>query len=269
MPGKHKQIVGYNQLAKVVIVNQSPIGRSPRSNVATYTGIFRHIREIFAKTDSAKEMGLNEGYFSFNVRGGRCEYCQGEGTQKTEMHLLGDIYTQCPYCEGTRYNEKIRNIEYHGVNIIDVLNMSVEYAYHFFNFHKIITKKLKVLMEVGLGYLKLGQNATELSGGEAQRIKLATELIKQSKRGALYILDEPTVGLHFSDIQKLLKMLRKLTEQGNSVIIVEHNDDIVCASDWVIELGPGGGHKGGKIIYEGFPREFILKSQNSGIINNN
>ncbi len=256
-PGKHKSIVGASKLAKVVIVNQSPIGRSPRSNAATYTGIFSHIRSVFAKTEMARKKNLGEGYFSFNMKGGRCEYCQGDGVQKVEMHLLGGVYTECQYCEGTRYNKKVREIEYHGVSIVDVLNMSVEYAYHFFNSDKIITRKLQVLKDVGLGYLKLGQNATELSGGEAQRVKLATELIRQSNQGALYILDEPTVGLHFGDIERLLTMLKKLVEKGNSIIVVEHNSDVICESDWVIELGPGGGRKGGKVVFEGTPADLL------------
>lgn len=259
-PGKHKDIIGASKLAKVVIVNQSPIGRSPRSNAATYTGIFSHIRSIFAKTEMARKKNLGEGYFSFNMKGGRCEYCQGDGVQKVEMHLLGGVYTECQQCEGTRYNKKVREIEYHGVSIVDVLNMSVEYAYHFFNSDKVITRKLQVLKDVGLGYLKLGQNATELSGGEAQRVKLATELIRQSNQGALYILDEPTVGLHFGDIERLLTMLKKLIEKGNSIIVVEHNSDIICESDWVIELGPGGGRRGGKVVFEG-PPEKLLKAK--------
>jgi len=265
-PGKHKKIVGAHQLAKVVIVNQSPIGRSPRSNAVTYTGIFNHIRSVFANTEMAKKKGLTEGYFSFNMKGGRCEYCQGEGVQKIEMNLLGDVYTECPHCQGTRYNKKVREIEYHGVTIVDVLNMSVEYAYHFFNSSDLITRKLQVLKDVGLGYLKLGQNATQLSGGEAQRIKLATELIKQSNQGALYILDEPTVGLHFGDIGRLLKMLQKLVEKKNSVIVVEHNTDIICASDWVIELGPEGGKKGGKIVFEGTPDKLVKAKTATGEI---
>ena len=265
-PGKHKRIVGAHQLAKVVIVNQSPIGRSPRSNAVTYTGIFNHIRSIFANTEEAKKKNLTEGYFSFNMKGGRCEYCQGEGVQKIEMNLLGDVYTECPHCNGTRYNKKVRDIQYHGVTIVDVLNMSVDYAYHFFNSSDLITRKLQVLKDVGLGYLKLGQNATQLSGGEAQRIKLATELIKQSKQGALYILDEPTVGLHFGDIGRLLKMLQKLVEKKNSVIVVEHNTDIICASDWVIELGPEGGKKGGKIIFEGTPDKLVKAKTVTGEI---
>ena len=256
-PGKHRSIIGASKLAKVVIVSQSPIGRSPRSNAATYTGIFSHFRSVFAKTEMAKKSNLNEGYFSFNMKGGRCEYCQGDGVQKVEMHLLGGVYTECPHCEGTRYNKKVREIEYHGVSIVDVLDMSVEYAYHFFNADKIITRKLQVLKDVGLGYLKLGQNATELSGGEAQRVKLATELIRQSNQGALYILDEPTVGLHFGDIERLLTMLKKLVEKGNSIIVVEHNSDMICESDWVIELGPGGGKKGGEIVFEGTPKDLL------------
>ena len=263
-PGKHKKITGAHQLAKVVIVNQSPIGRSPRSNAATYTGIFNHIRNVFANTEMAKKKGLSDGYFSFNMKGGRCEYCQGEGVQKIEMNLLGDVYTECIHCHGSRYNKKVREVEYHGVNIVDVLNMSVEYAYHFFNSNNLITRKLQVLKDVGLGYLKLGQNATELSGGEAQRIKLATELIRQSNQGALYILDEPTVGLHFSDIERLLKMLNKLVEKGNSVIVVEHNTDVVCASDWVIELGPEGGNAGGRVVFQGTPDKLIKAKTATG-----
>ncbi len=265
-PGKHKRIVGAHQLAKAVIVNQSPIGRSPRSNAVTYTGIFNHIRSVFANTEEAKKKNLTEGYFSFNMKGGRCEYCQGEGVQKIEMNLLGDVYMECPHCNGTRYNKKVRDIQYHGVTIVDVLNMSVDYAYHFFNSNDLIARKLQVLKDVGLGYLKLGQNATQLSGGEAQRIKLATELIKQSKQGALYILDEPTVGLHFGDIGRLLKMLQKLVEKKNSVIVVEHNTDIICASDWVIELGPEGGKKGGEIIFEGTPNKLVKAKTVTGEI---
>ncbi len=258
--GKCKAIEGAEQVSKLIMVNQSPIGRSPRSNAATYTGVFSHIRKVFAETELAKKKGLSEKYFSFNMKGGRCEYCQGEGVKKVEMQLLGGVYTDCPHCGGTRYNKKVREIEYQGASIVDVLNMSVEYAYHFFNSKKVIARKLKVLLDVGLGYLKLGQNATELSGGEAQRVKLATELIKQSNRGALYILDEPTVGLHFSDIQRLLKVINKLVEKGNSVIVIEHNEDMIYASDWVIELGPGGGKKGGKVVFSGTPEQMIKKS---------
>lgn len=254
-PGKYKKINGIEKLSKVVIVDQSPIGRSPRSNAATYTGVFNHIRELFAQTEAARKKGLGPGHFSFNMRGGRCEYCQGEGIKKIEMHLLNDVYSVCSHCNGTRYNKKVLSVNYHGKNISQVLGMDIEFASHFFSFNKIIKEKLDALCKVGLGYLRLGQNSTELSGGEAQRIKLASELGRKSNGNTLYILDEPSIGLHFSDIEKLLGVLSDLVEKGNSVIVIEHNLDIISMSDYVIELGPEGGSDGGKIIFEGIPEK--------------
>lgn len=252
-PGIYKSLDGVDKISKVVIVDQSPIGKSPRSNAATYTGVFNFIRDLFANTQLAKEKGYTASHFSFNMRGGRCEYCQGEGVKKIEMHLLSDVYAVCGHCQGKRYSKKILDVQYHGANIAEVLDMNVEYAFHFFTSHKIISEKLDALRKVGLGYLRLGQSATELSGGEAQRVKLATELSRKSKGNTLYILDEPTVGLHFSDIARLLEVLQNLVNKGNSVLVVEHNVDVIKASDWVIELGPEGGKEGGELIFEGTP----------------
>ena len=242
-----------NYIDKVINVDQSPIGRTPRSNAATYTRVFSLIRDIFASTEEARNRGYEASRFSFNMKGGRCEQCQGDGTKKIEMHLLPDMYVKCEFCQGTRYNQKTLDIEYQGVNIAQVLDMSVSYALRFFKNSPLVVEKLKTLEEVGLGYLKLGQSATNLSGGEAQRIKLATELSRKSTGKTLYILDEPTIGLHFEDIKKLLKVLDALVEKGNSVIIVEHNSDVIRNSDWVIDLGPEGGNGGGEIVYAGFP----------------
>ncbi len=254
-PGEHSKIENTKKVSKVVIVDQASIGRSPRSNAATYTGIFSHIRKLFASTEAAQKKRFTASHFSFNMRGGRCEYCQGEGMRKIDMHLLDNMYVDCPHCNGTRYNRKMLAVEYHGANIVDVLNMSVDYAYHFFNSHRLIKEKLGALRKVGLGYLRLGQNATELSGGEAQRIKLATELSRKSNGNTLYILDEPTVGLHFSDVDQLLNVLRDLVNGGNSVVLVEHNSDLVKQSDWVVELGPEGGEEGGEVVFEGTPEK--------------
>ncbi|MEA2007458.1 MAG: excinuclease ABC subunit UvrA [Patescibacteria group bacterium] len=253
--GFHKKIEGAHKLAKVVIVDQASIGRSPRSNAATYTGVFSHIRKLFASAELAKKKGFTSSHFSFNMRGGRCEYCQGEGVRKIEMHLLNNVYADCPHCGGTRYNKKMLEVQHHGANIVDVLDMSIEYAHHFFNSNKLIADKLKALRDVGLGYLRLGQSATALSGGEAQRIKLATELARKSNGNTLYILDEPTIGLHFSDVCQLLKVLEGLVNAGNSVVVVEHNTDVIRASDWIIELGPDGGQEGGDIVFEGTPSQ--------------
>ncbi|MFW5884702.1 MAG: excinuclease ABC subunit UvrA [Patescibacteria group bacterium] len=263
-PGSFNEIKGLENIQKAVAVDQLSIGRSPRSNPATYTGIFSHIRELFAQTEAAEKKGFNAGYFSFNLKGGRCEHCQGEGTVSAEMPLLEDVRSLCPYCKGTRYNKKILEIEYHGVNIAKVLDMSVDYAYRFFHLNKLVQKKLKVLKDVGLGYLKLGQSANRLSGGEAQRIKLATELIRKSRGNCLYILDEPTIGLHFQDIKKLLKVLNELVDQGNSVFVIEHNTEMLKASDWIIEMGPGGGEKGGEVIFEGTPKELSATNTETG-----
>ena len=253
IPGKHKKITGLNNIDKVINVDQSPIGRTPRSNAATYTRVFSLIREIFASTEEARNRGYEASRFSFNMKGGRCEQCQGDGTKKIEMHLLPDMYVKCESCQGTRYNQRTLDIEYQGVNIAQVLDMSVSYALKFFKNSPLVVEKLKTLEKVGLGYLKLGQSATNLSGGEAQRIKLATELSRKSTGKTLYILDEPPIGLHFEDIKKLLKVLDALVEKGNSVIIVEHNSDVIRNSDWVIDLGPEGGSGGGEIVYAGFP----------------
>jgi len=253
IPGKHKKIKGLGNIDKVINIDQAPIGRTPRSNAATYTGVFSLIRDLFASTEEAVKRDYTSSRFSFNMRGGRCEVCQGDGTKKIEMHLMPDMYIRCETCQGSRYNQKTLEIEYQGVSICEVLDMSVSYALRFFKKSCLIVEKLKTLEEVGLGYLKLGQSATNLSGGEAQRIKLATELSRKSTGKTLYILDEPTIGLHFEDIKRLLKVLDALVDKGNSVLVVEHNMDVIKNADWVIDLGPGGGDKGGEIVYAGTP----------------
>jgi excinuclease ABC subunit A len=255
LPGKHAGIKGVENISKVISIDQSPIGRTPRSNAATYTGLFSHIRDIFSEMPESHSRGYAPSRFSFNMKGGRCEVCQGEGQKKIEMHLLPDIYTPCEVCRGTRYNQKTLDIEYRGVNIAEVLDMSVSYALTFFSNYPLVAEKLRTLCDVGLGYLRLGQSAMNLSGGEAQRVKLATELARRTDGKALYILDEPTVGLHFDDVAKLLKILDELVEKGNSVLIVEHNPDVIKAADWVIELGPEGGEEGGELIFEGSPKD--------------
>lgn len=253
--GKHEKIKGLENISKVIEIDQSPIGRTPRSNAATYTGTFSHIRDIFAALPEAKKAGLSATSFSFNMKGGRCEVCQGEGQKKIEMHLLPDIYVPCEACGGTRFSQKVLAVEYQGVNIAEVLDMSVDYASCFFQDHPLVSEKLETLNRVGLGYLKLGQSAMHLSGGEAQRIKLATELARRTNGKALYILDEPTIGLHFGDVSRLLGILDELVEKGNTVLVVEHNLDVVKAADWVIELGPEGGVAGGEIVFEGNSKE--------------
>jgi len=253
VPGKYKKIKGLSHIDKVINIDQAPIGRTPRSNAATYTGVFSLIRDLFTATDEAVKRGYTSSRFSFNMRGGRCEICQGDGTKKIEMHLMPDMYIRCETCQGSRYNQKTLEIEYQGVNICEVLDMSVSYALRFFKKSYLIVEKLRTLEEVGLGYLKLGQSATNLSGGEAQRIKLATELSRKSTGQTLYILDEPTIGLHFEDIKRLLKVLDALADKGNTVLIVEHNTDVIKNADWVIDLGPGGGDKGGALVYAGPP----------------
>lgn len=252
-PGKHGKIKGLEHIDKVININQAPIGRTPRSNAATYTGVFSLIRDLFASTEEAKNRGYFPSRFSFNMKGGRCEVCQGDGTKKIEMYLLPDMYVKCEACNGTRYNQRTLDIEYQGVNIAEVLDMSVSYALKFFKKSALITEKLQTLEDVGLGYLRLGQSATNLSGGEAQRIKLATELARKSTGQTLYILDEPTIGLHFDDVKKLLQVLDALVDKGNTVLVVEHNMNIIKNSDWVIDLGPEGGNKGGEIVYIGTP----------------
>ena len=254
-PGKHKEIRGTEHLDKVIDIDQSPIGRTPRSNPATYTGSFTHIRDLYAQTRDAKLRGYKAGRFSFNVKGGRCETCHGDGLLKIEMHFLPDIYITCETCHGKRYNAEVLEIKFKDKNIADVLSMTVEEAADFFKNIPAIYSKLKVLHEVGLGYIKLGQAATTLSGGEAQRIKLATELARKSTGKTLYILDEPTTGLHFEDIQKLLGVLVKLVEKGNTVLVIEHNLDIIKSADHLIDLGPEGGDEGGEVVVSGTPEE--------------
>lgn len=254
-PGAYRKIGGINNLSKIVNIDQSALGRSSRSNPATYSGVFSHIRNLFAQTETARKNGFTAGHFSFNMKGGRCEHCQGEGVKKIEMNFLEDAFSICPQCRGSRYSQKIRQVKYHGVNISEVLDMNIDYACRFFSSHPQIENKLKTLCEVGLGYLKLGQSSAKLSGGEAQRVKLATELARNSRGNTLYVLDEPSIGLHFSDVSRLLKVLRSLVDQGNSVLVIEHNIDIIKISDWVIELGPEGGKNGGEIVFEGTPEK--------------
>ncbi len=251
--GAHKTIQGLQHIDKVITVNQAPIGRTPRSNAATYTGVFSPIRDLFAETAEAKRDGYDASHFSFNMRGGRCEVCQGGGMRKVEMYLLPDVYVACEECQGTRYNAKTLAIEYRGMNISQVLNMAVSEARGFFCDHNLIQEKLRALDEVGLGYLLLGQSATALSGGEAQRVKLATELARKSTGKTLYILDEPTIGLHFEDTRKLLMVLDALTDKGNTIVVVEHNIDVIKHADWVIDMGPEGGAGGGSVVYAGVP----------------
>ena len=253
--GKHKEILGTEHLDKIINIDQSPIGRTPRSNPATYTGVFSDIRELFASTTEAKLRGYREGRFSFNVKGGRCESCQGEGMVKIEMHFLPDIYVPCEVCKGKRYNAETLEITWHGKNIADILSMTVEEALEFFNAIPQIKNKLETLYEVGLGYIMLGQSATTLSGGEAQRVKLATELAKRSTGNTIYVLDEPTTGLHFEDVKKLLGVLQALVDKGNTVLTIEHNLDVIKSVDHVIDLGPEGGDEGGEVIVTGTPEE--------------
>ena len=255
IPGKHKEIIGTEQLDKVIDIDQSPIGRTPRSNPATYTGVFDQIRDLFASTADAKARGYKKGRFSFNVKGGRCEACSGDGIIKIEMHFLPDVYVPCEVCKGRRYNRETLEVKYKGKNIYDVLDMTVEEAMHFFENVPSIRRKMETLYDVGLSYIRLGQPSTTLSGGEAQRIKLATELSKRSTGKTIYILDEPTTGLHFADVHKLTEILRRLTEDGNTVIVIEHNLDVIKTADYIIDIGPEGGDKGGTVIAEGTPEE--------------
>lgn len=262
MPGAHKKLTGVEHIDKVITVNQDPIGRTPRSNAATYTGVFGHIRDVFASTPEAEKERFSASFFSFNMRGGRCEVCQGGGLKKIEMYLLPDVYVPCEACAGTRYNAKTLAIQYRGKNIAEVLSMTVAEARGFFLDQPMIEEKLRVLEEVGLGYLVLGQSAPNLSGGEAQRIKLATELARKSTGNTLYILDEPTIGLHFEDVRRLLEVLNALVDKGNTVLVVEHNIDVIRAADWVIEMGPDGGVRGGEVLFAGIP-EKLKKVKNS------
>ena len=255
IPGRHKGIEGLEQLDKVINIDQSPIGRTPRSNPATYTGVFDLIRDLFAATPDAKARGYKKGRFSFNVKGGRCEACSGDGIIKIEMHFLPDAYVPCEVCKGRRYNRETLEVKYKGKNIYDVLDMTVEEAMHFFENVPSIRRKMETLYDVGLSYIRLGQPSTTLSGGEAQRIKLATELSKRSTGKTIYILDEPTTGLHFADVHKLTEILHRLTEDGNTVIVIEHNLDVIKTADYIIDIGPEGGDKGGTVIAEGTPEE--------------
>ena len=256
-PLEHGGIEGIEQLEKIIDIDQSPIGRTPRSNTATYTKLFDDIRDLFAQTKDAKIRGYDKGRFSFNVKGGRCEACGGAGINKIEMNFLPDVYVECEVCKGKRYNRETLDVHYKGKNISDVLNMSVEEAYSFFEAIPSLQRRLQTLIDVGMDYIKLGQPATTLSGGEAQRIKLASELSKISRGNTIYILDEPTTGLHFEDIRKLLLVLDRLVEKGNTVLVIEHNLDVVKCADYIIDVGPEGGHKGGKIIATGTPEEIV------------
>jgi len=261
-PGKHKKITGMENLDKVIDIDQSPIGRTPRSNPATYTGVFDQIRDLFASTVDAKAKGYKKGRFSFNVKGGRCEACSGDGILKIEMHFLPDVYVPCEVCGGKRYNRETLDIRYKGKNISDVLNMTVEEALEFFDAVPSIRNKIATLNDVGLSYIRLGQPSTQLSGGEAQRIKLATELSKKSTGKTIYILDEPTTGLHFADVHKLVEILQKLTEGGNTVVVIEHNLDVIKCADYIIDMGPEGGDRGGTVVATGTPEE-IAKNEDS------
>ena len=261
-PGKHKKITGIENLDKVIDIDQSPIGRTPRSNPATYTGVFDQIRDLFASTVDAKAKGYKKGRFSFNVKGGRCEACSGDGILKIEMHFLPDVYVPCEVCGGKRYNRETLDIRYKGKNISDVLNMTVEEALEFFDAVPSIRNKIATLNDVGLSYIRLGQPSTQLSGGEAQRIKLATELSKKSTGKTIYILDEPTTGLHFADVHKLVEILQKLTEGGNTVVVIEHNLDVIKCADYIIDMGPEGGDRGGTVVAKGTPEE-IAKNEDS------
>ena len=262
IPGKHKEIKGIEQLDKVIAIDQSPIGRTPRSNPATYTGVFDLIRDLFAATPDAKARGYKKGRFSFNVKGGRCEACSGDGILKIEMHFLPDVYVPCEVCGGKRYNRETLEVKYKGKTIYDILNMTVEEALEFFAHVPSIRRKIETLNDVGLSYIRLGQPSTELSGGEAQRIKLATELSKRSTGKTVYILDEPTTGLHFADVHKLTEILRRLTDDGNTVIVIEHNLDVIKTADYIIDIGPEGGERGGTVVAHGTPED-VAENENS------
>jgi excinuclease ABC subunit A len=261
VPGRHKKVIGIDQLDKVVHVDQSPIGRTPRSNSATYTGVFDHIRKLFAETQEAKMRGYLQGRFSFNVKGGRCESCSGDGTLKIEMNFLPDVYVPCEVCHGARYNRETLEVHYKGKTIADVLNMPIEEALEFFAPITTIARHMQTLVDVGLGYVRLGQPATTLSGGEAQRVKLSTELQKRSTGKTVYVLDEPTTGLHFEDVRKLLIVLHSLVEKGNTVLVIEHNLDVIKTADWVIDMGPEGGSGGGQVLATGTPEQVAKVAQ--------
>jgi len=261
-PGKHKRINGVQFLDKVIDMDQSPIGRTPRSNPATYTGVFDGIRKLFASTAEAKVRGYQPGRFSFNVQGGRCDACSGDGTIRIEMHFLPDVYVPCEVCKGARYNRDTLEIAFKGKNISDVLDMPIEEALGFFANQPAIARHMQTLVDVGLGYVRLGQSAPTLSGGEAQRVKLATELAKRSTGHTIYLLDEPTTGLHFEDVRRLLTVLSRLVDQGNTVLVIEHNLDVIKTADWIVDLGPEGGHGGGTVVAEGAP-EVVARTKGS------
>jgi excinuclease ABC subunit A len=265
VPGRHAKVIGVDQLDKVVHVDQSPIGRTPRSNPATYTGVFDHVRKLFAETQEAKVRGYQQGRFSFNVKGGRCEPCSGDGTLKIEMNFLPDVYVPCEVCHGARYNRETLEVHYKGKTISDVLNMPIEEALDFFEPIPAIARHLRTLMDVGLGYVRLGQPATTLSGGEAQRVKLASELQKRSTGRTIYVLDEPTTGLHFEDVSKLLKVLHSLVDKGNTVVVIEHNLDVIKTADHIIDMGPEGGSGGGTVVAVGTPEQVAgVKASHTG-----
>ena len=253
VPGRHKTVEGIEHLDKVINIDQQPIGRTPRSNPATYTGVFDHVRKLFAQTQESRVRGYMPGRFSFNVKGGRCESCAGDGTIKIEMHFLPDVYVPCEVCKGSRYNRDTLDIMFKGKTIADVLNMPAEEALEFFANQPPIARHMQTLVDVGLGYVRLGQSAPTLSGGEAQRVKLASELAKRSTGHTIYILDEPTTGLHFEDIRKLMNVLSRLVDQGNTVLVIEHNLDVIKTADWIIDLGPHGGDGGGMVVAQGTP----------------
>ena len=264
VPGRHRRIEGLDQLDKLVQVDQSPIGRTPRSNPATYTGVFDKIRNLFAETQEAKVRGYKAGRFSFNVKGGRCEACRGDGTIKIEMNFLPDVYVPCEVCHGARYNRETLEVKYKGKNIAEVLDMPISEAADFFEPITSIHRYLATLVDVGLGYVRLGQSATTLSGGEAQRVKLASELQKRSRGRTVYILDEPTTGLHFEDIRKLMLVIQGLVDKGNSVIVIEHNLDVIKMADWVIDMGPEGGAGGGRVVDQGTPEDLVERREETG-----
>ena len=256
--GDHDEILGIEHLDKIIDIDQSPIGRTPRSNPATYTGVFDLIRDVFAQTPDAKMRGYSSGRFSFNVKGGRCEACSGDGIIKIEMHFLSDVYVPCEVCKGKRYNRETLEVRYKGKTIADVLDMTAEAAYEFFKPLPKIAAKLKTLCDVGLGYIKLGQPSTTLSGGEAQRVKLATELARKNTGRTLYVLDEPTTGLHVADVEKLLQILQRLCDGGSTVLVIEHNLDVIKTADYIIDLGPEGGDRGGTVVTAGTPEQVAL-----------
>jgi excinuclease ABC subunit A len=254
-PGSHSRIDGIEHIDKIIDIDQSPIGRTPRSNPATYTGVFDHIRDLFAGTPESRARGYKKGRFSFNVKGGRCEACRGDGIIKIEMHFLPDVYVPCDVCKGKRYNRETLQVRYKGKSIADVLDMTVEEALEFFDKIPTIKRKLQTMFDVGLGYIRLGQPSTQLSGGEAQRVKLATELSRRSTGRTMYILDEPTTGLHFDDVNKLIGVLSRLADGGNTVVVIEHNLDVIKTADYIIDLGPEGGDRGGTVIATGTPEQ--------------